>query len=97
MAASPESNVPTQLAALLGRKVVNTQKTSESPPRINVIDVVGAITGQVKSSASKTLERVKESHPEVYPNWINYRFPGRAQRDTPLADVRNKGRTFILG
>ena len=53
-----------------------------------MIDVVEAITGQVKSNAGKTLERVKESHPEVYPNLINYRFPGRGQRDTPIADVR---------
>ena len=36
----------------------------------------------------KTLERIKESHPEVYPNWINFRFPGRGQRETPIADVR---------
>ena len=54
-----------------------------------MIDVVEAITGQVKSNAGKkTLERVKESHPEVYPNWINFRFPGRGQRDTPVVDVR---------
>ena len=53
-----------------------------------MIDVVEAITGQVKSNAGKTLERIKESHPEVYPNWINFRFPGRGQRETPIADVR---------
>ena len=53
-----------------------------------MIDVVEAITGQVKSNAGKTLERVKENYPEVYPNGINYRFPGRGQRDTPVADVR---------
>ena len=88
MAASSGDDVPTQLAALLGREVVNIRKTSETPPRISVIDVVEAITGQVKSNAGKTLERVKESHPEVYPNLINYRFPGRGQRDTPIADVR---------
>ena len=88
MAASSGDDVPTQLAALLGREVVQIRKTSETPPRISVIDVVEAITGQVKSNAGKTLERVKESHPEVYPNWINYRFPGRGQRDTPIADVR---------
>ena len=34
----------------------------------------------VKSDAGKTLELIKESHPEVYPNLINYRFPGREQR-----------------
>ena len=80
--------MPTQLATLLGKEVVSIRKTSETPPRISVIDVVETITGQVKSNAGKTLERVKESHPEVYPNWINYRFPGRGQRNTPVADVR---------
>ena len=44
MAASSGHDVPTQLAALLGREVVNIRKTSETPPRISVIDVVEAIT-----------------------------------------------------
>ena len=88
MAASSGDEIPTQLAALLGRRTVQIRKTNDSPPRISVIDVVEAITGQVKSNAGKTLERVKESHPEVYPNWINFRFPGRGQRETPIADVR---------
>ena len=81
MAVSSGDDVPTQLATLLGKEVVSIRKTSETPPRISVIDVVEAITGQVKSNSGKTLERVKERHPEVYPNWINYRFPGRGQRD----------------
>ena len=89
MAASSGDDIPAQLAARLGRRAVQIRKTNESPPRISVIDVVEAITRQVKSNAGKkTLERVKESHPEVYPNLINYRFPGRGQRDTPIADVR---------
>ena len=28
------------------------------------------------------------TNPEVYPNWINFRFPGRGQRETTIADVR---------
>ena len=76
MAASSRDDVPTQLATLLGRRVVSIRKTSETPPRISVIDVVEAITGQVKSNAGKALERVKKSYPEVHPNWINFRFPG---------------------
>ena len=68
MAASSGEDIPAQLAALLGREVVNIRKTSETPPRISVIDVVEAITGQAKNNAGKTLELIKESHPEVYPN-----------------------------
>ena len=87
--ASAMCSLSKQLAALLGREsVCQIRKTDTVPPRISVIDVVEAITGQVKSNAGKTLERVKESHPEVYPNWINFRFPGRGQRETPIADVR---------
>ena len=89
MAASSRDDIPRQLAALLGREsVCQIRKTDTVPPRISVIDVVEAITGQVKSNAGKTLERIKESHPEVYPNWINFRSPGRGQRETPIADVR---------
>ena len=44
MASSSGDDVPTQLAALLGREVVSIRKTSETPPRISVIDVVEAIT-----------------------------------------------------
>ena len=53
-----------------------------------MIDVVEAITGQVKSNAGITLERIKKSHPEVDANCMNYRLPGSGQRDTPVADVR---------
>jgi hypothetical protein len=89
MAASSRDDIPRQLAALLGREsVCQIRRTDTVPSRISVIDVVEAITGQVKSNAGKTLERIKESHPEVYPNWINFRFPGRGQRETPIADVR---------
>ena len=63
------------------------RKTNESPPRVSVIDVVEAITGQVKSNAGKTLERVKESHPEVYPILTNHRFPGRALAQTRLLRI----------
>ena len=53
MAASSGDDIPTQLAALLGGRTVQIRKTNESPPRISVIDVVEAITGQVKSNAGK--------------------------------------------
>ena len=68
MAASLGDEVPTQLAALLGREAVRIRKTDEMPPRISVIDVVEAITGQAKHNAGKTLDRIKASYPEVSPN-----------------------------
>ena len=68
MAASSGDDVPAQLAALLGREAVRIRKTDENPPRISIIDVVEAITGQAKNNAGKTLERIKESYPKVSPN-----------------------------
>ena len=54
MAASSRDDIPRQLAALLGREsVCQIRKTDTVPPRISVIDVVEAITGQVKSNAGK--------------------------------------------
>ncbi len=100
MTASPGDDIPMQLADLLGREVVDIRKTNETPPRISLIDVVQAITGQAKNNAGKTFERIKENYPEVSPEdspkWRNYRFPGRGQRDTPVADVRGMVELIML-
>ena len=68
------ADVQQQLGALLGREVKQLRTTNEDPPRISVIDVVEAITGQAKHNAGKTLDRIKASYPEVSPSWRNYRF-----------------------
>ena len=39
MAASSGDDVPTQLAALLGREIFRIRKTDETPPRVSIIDV----------------------------------------------------------
>ena len=39
---------------------------------------------------------MKESYPEVSPNWRNFRFPGRGQRNTPIADVRGVVEIIML-
>ena len=80
--------MPTQLATLLGKEVVSIRKTSETPPRISVVDVIQAITEMAKNNAGNYFERIKNTHPEVSTNCRNFRFPGRGQRDTPVADVR---------
>ena len=62
------ADVPRQLAALLGQKAVRRiRKSDESPPRISVIDVVAAITGQTGANANHYFERlrVRRSLPEV--------------------------------
>ena len=65
MAASSGDDVPTQLAALLGREIFPIRKTDETPPRISAVDVVEAITGKTKSNARNSLDCVKERYPEV--------------------------------
>jgi len=91
------AEIQQQLATLLGRESVSQiRKTDENPPRVSVIDVVEAITGQAKNNAGKTLDRIKESYPEVSPNWRNFRFPGRGQRDTRVADVRGIVEVIML-
>ena len=88
MASSSGDDVPTQLAALLGREVVSIRKTSETPPRISAVDVVQAITGKTKNNAGNSLACVKERYTEVSRSLRNFRLPGRGQRDTPAVDVR---------
>ena len=88
MAASSGDDVPTQLAALLGRELVQIRKTSETPPRISAVDVVEAITGKTKNNARNSLDCVRERYPEVARNLSYFRFPGRGQRDTHVVDVR---------
>ena len=52
--------------------------------------MVEAITGQVKNNAGQTLERIKETHPEVSPNWRKYRFGSTAGG----RDAATKGSNF---
>ena len=82
--------MPTQLATLLGKEVVSIRKTSETPPRISVVDVIQAITEITKNNAGNYFDRIKNTHTPrlVSTNCRNFRFPGRGQRDTPVADVR---------
>ena len=49
-----------------------------------------------KINAGKTLDRIKEGYPEVSPNWRDFRFPGRGQRDTPVANVRGIVEVIML-
>ena len=53
MASSSGDDVPTQLAALLGRNIARIRKTDQTPPRVSVIDVVQAITGKDARHASE--------------------------------------------
>ena len=53
-----------------------------------MIDVVQAITGKDARHAAEDVRGLCASYPEVDGISVHYRFPGRGQRDTPVADVR---------
>ena len=64
------------------------RKTAEDPPRVSVIDTVALITGHSPTVCSHTLQRLKDSYHSLGSDWSNFRFTGRGQRDTPVADAR---------
>ena len=86
MAAFSGDDIPTQLAALLGKETVQIRKTNESPPRISVIDVAIAVTGKTHHDAAQDVRRLLTQYPEVGTNCSHLKFPGRGQRDTPVTD-----------
>ena len=78
-----------QLSLLLGRTVQHKiRKTSETPPRVSIIDVLVVITGQDANVSAKSLARLAKRHPEVTPNWCDLAFSGRGQKKTPVTGVK---------
>ncbi len=88
MAASSGDDIPAQLAALLGKVGAQIRKTSEMPPRVSVIDVAVAITGHGADYSSQAVRHVCDQYPEVREKITDFKFQGRGQRNTPVADVK---------
>ena len=88
MASSSGDDIPTQLGALLDKETVRVRKTNEHPPRVSIVDVAMAVTGKPQHDAAQDFRRLSTQYPEVGANCSHDRFPGRGQRDTPVADVR---------
>ena len=63
------------------------RKTAEVPPRVSIYDVIGLITGYAPEHRSQIWYRLCDQFPEVNTIGVNFRFPGRGQRDTPVADA----------
>lgn len=66
--------------------------TSAGQP--SVFDMIKILGGQ--KNPHQVWERLFESHPEVLTKCENFRFPGRGQRDTPVAKDK-EGAFYILG
>ena len=83
------ADIPQKLATLLGRTcAVRIRRTDEAPPRLSVIDVAILVTGKDARKTAQDIGYVKERFPEVAQNLGLYKFPGRRQRDTPVANIR---------
>jgi prophage antirepressor-like protein len=53
--------------------------------RFSVYDVLVAFGVADKSHTRETLKRIQDKHSEVNGFCVNFKFPGRGQRDTPVA------------
>ena len=88
--------MPAQLAALLGREVVRIRKTDETPPRVSVIDAIMSFSGGSQHDAARSLRRLSDQYPEVGPNWSHFKFKGRGQRDTCVANAKGIVEVIML-
>ena len=85
-----------QLSTLVGREVKQLRKTSETPPRVSVIDVITAVLGVSGNVAAVTLGRLKSEFPEVTSGCCDFKFKGRGQRGTPVTCVRGIVEIVVL-
>ena len=97
MAASSGDDIPAQLSALLGHSVKRIRITDEVPPRISVIDLASAITMKDANQAAEQVAYVKKRHPEVTEIFGDFKFRGRGQKNTAVAELRGAVElTFLL-
>ena len=64
MAASSGDDIPTQLGALLGKETVRVRKTNEHPPRVSIVDVAMAVTGNPSTTRPKIFAASQLSTPK---------------------------------
>ena len=76
-----------RFAELTDTSVTKIRKTSDSPPRVSVIDTIALITGHSATVCSHTLQHLKESYPDVGSMISNFKFNGQGQRDTSVTDA----------
>ena len=89
MVGSSGDDIPTQLAALLGKEAMQIRKTNECPPRISIIDVAGAITGHNADYSAQAVRNVCDQYPEVSEKITDLKFKGRSQQLTPVTDAKD--------
>ena len=75
------------LSSLTDTAVKEVRKRVEDPPRVSVLDVIGAITGHTPSVCSHTLHTLLQNYLEVGSKLCIFKFSGRGQRVTYVADA----------
>ena len=63
------------LSSLTSDSVRHIRKTTESPPRISIIDVIAAVTGLDSGNSSTVYARLREQFPEVTTTSSLFKFP----------------------
>jgi hypothetical protein len=81
------SDLMASLSQLSDGAVRSIRKTGGDPPRVSVLDVISAVTGDA-NNASHVYARLREQFPEVQSLCTNFHFAGRGQRETPVCCVR---------
>ena len=81
------SDLMASLSQLTEGAVRGIRKTAEDPPRVSVLDVISAVTGDANNS-SHVYTRLREQFPEVQSGGTDFKFPGRGQRNTPVTCVK---------
>jgi len=89
-----EEAVADPLAQLTDADVSRVRKTTESPPRVSIYDVMERVLGIAQ--ARKAWLDLKASHPEVVTLSNDFKFDGQGQRETPVADARGIVRIIML-
>ena len=64
--------------------------------RFSVYDVLVAFGVTDKSHCQETLKRIQDKYSEVNAYLVNFKFPGRGQRDTPIADEEGIYQVLML-
>ena len=70
--------------------------TDEKQPKASAIDVISFVTGKDSNHSAIAMKRLYESYPEVTSIVSNFKFPGKGQRDTPVADARGIWKIITL-
>ena len=90
------ADIQQELATLLGKAKRQIRITRESAPRISVIDLATAITQKDAKNAARDVAAVRDRLPEVSQNLSDFKFPGRGQRETPVANIRGAIELVLL-